>query len=367
MGLPLHSRMRQKIKNGLNTLLVSLFQKEARREPIPADEIKRILVIRINYRIGNILFTTPLLRALEQRFPEASMDILIGAAYPAPLLKGFSTVRNVFDFPRKLLKNPYAAYQYIQHLRANHYDLVINLNTGSASDRGATLLARGTYKLGFDAKGNWSPSTHVVPVPAGIVHEALKPLYLMQAFGNQPTDFPQKMDIALSESEKKQGLEELKKRLLAQGYVWGNQKKIIGMFRDARFEKKIDNEWWEAWYAQMKHLNPDTLFIDILSPDVTEKLSEDLYTLMESNLRQLGAILSQMDAFVCGDTGPMHLASASGVPTIALFKASAPALYGTLGIHDRSLTLSGSTPERIALQITEHLASLPAVGEASAR
>ena len=91
-----------------------------------------------------------MLRALEQRFPNAKIDILIGAAYPAPLLKGFKTVENVFNFPRKLLKNPYAAYQYIQQLRSKHYDLVINLNAGSASDRGATFLARGTYKLGFN-------------------------------------------------------------------------------------------------------------------------------------------------------------------------------------------------------------------------
>lgn len=359
MGLPLHSRIRQKIKNGLNALLALLFPTHAKHELIPTENIRRILVIRINYRIGNILFTTPLLRALEQRFPEAKIDILIGAKYPSSLLKGSNNVQNVFDFPRQLLKHPFQLYRYIQQLRSTSYDLVLNLNSGSASDRGATFLARGTYKLGFDSSGNWSPSTHVVTPPSGSVHEALKPLYLMAAFGNNATDFPQKMDIALSEQEKIQGLEELKKRLSSQGYIWRSKQKIIAMFRDARFEKKIDNSWWMTWYIQMKQLNPDAIFVDILSPDVPEKLSDELYVLKESNLRQLGALLFQLDAFVCGDTGPMHLASASGVPTIALFKASTPALYGTLGIHDRSLTLSGFTPEMIASQISEHLLSLP--------
>lgn len=68
MGLPLHSRIRQKIKNGLNALLALFFPTQAKHETIPTENIHRILVIRINYRIGNILFTTPLLRALEQRF-----------------------------------------------------------------------------------------------------------------------------------------------------------------------------------------------------------------------------------------------------------------------------------------------------------
>lgn len=362
MGIPFHSQMRKKIKNGCNALLRFLFPTRAQHTIIPSENIRRILVIRINYRIGNILFTTPLLRALEQRVPEASVDVLIGARYPAPLLKGFSTVHNVFDFPRTLLKRPLHLFRYIAQLRQPYYDLVINMNTGSASDRVATFLARGKYKLGFDSLRDWSPTTHVVNPPNELVHEALKPLVLMEAFGNKSTDFPQKMDIALNEHEESEALEELKKRLLEQGYVWGSKRKIIGIFRDARYEKKISNEWWNEWYMHMKRRNPDFVFIDILSPDVTEKLSDELYSLLESNLRFLGAMLSQMDAFVCGDTGPMHLASASGAPTIALFKATTPTLYGTLGKNDLSLILNGSTPKSIALQITEHIETLPLKG-----
>ncbi len=358
MGLPLHSQIRKRIKNILDAILLFLFPTHVSNEPIPTESIHRILVIRINYRIGNILFTTPLLRALEQRFPHAKIDIIIGAAYCIPLLKGFKIVENVFDFPRKLLKNPLHAYRYIQQLRSTPYDLVINLNTGSASDRGATFLARGTYKLGFNASGNWSPLTHVVDIPRGNIHEALKPLYLMHAFGNQPHDFPQIMDIALSHEERINGLSELKKRLSSQGYHWQDGVKIIGLFRDARFEKKIDNSWWKQWHAQMKHLNPNAVFIDILSPDVKEKLEDNMYTLKESNLRILGSILSQMNLFVCGDTGPMHLASASMVPTVALFKATAPELYGTLGKHDLSLVIASQSPQEISRTVTDHLKSL---------
>ncbi len=358
MGVPLHSRLRKKIKNGSDTLLHSLFPAHVSHDLIPTEGIKRILVIRINYRIGNILFTTPLLRALEQRFPDAKMDILIGASYPIPLLKGFRTVEKIFDFPRKLLKNPLNAYRYIQELRSHSYDLVLNLNTGSASDRGATFLARGTYKLGFNSKENWLPLTHVVDSPKGNIHEALKPLTLMQAFGNKPMDFSQYMDIALSPEEHSNAKRELKKRLADQGYMWEDGVKIIGMFRDARFEKKIDNDWWSQWYAQMKVLNPTAVFVDILSPDVPEKLSQELYFLSESNLRTLGAMLSQMNMFVCGDTGPMHLASASQVPTVALFKATAPELYGTLGKKDLSLSIGSHSPQEIAIMVSSHYREL---------
>lgn len=358
MGLPLHSRLRKKLKNLLNSLLFFLFPTRSSHDPIPASGIRRILIIRINYRIGNILFTTPLLRALERRFPDATIDYLVGAAYTVPLLKGSGNVDQVYDFPRKLLKHPLELYRYIRRLRSERYDLVINLNTGSASDRAATFLARSTFKLGFDAPGNWSPSTHAVIPPPGAVHEALKPLHLMKAFGNDPSEFPQKMDIALSSAEREAGRAELRKRLEAQGYVWNGSARRIALFRDARFEKKIDSEWWREWYSEMKRLNPDAVFIDILSPDVKDRLAEGVYLLSEKNLRFLGGILSQMSLFVCGDTGPMHLASASGVPTVALFKATAPALYGTLGESDLSLNIASMPPQAVAAEVSGHLASL---------
>jgi ADP-heptose:LPS heptosyltransferase len=355
MGLPLHSYLRRKIKDGVDALLKFLFPMHLCYDPIPTESIHRILVIRLNYRIGNIVFTTPLLRALEKRFPQAKIDVLIGAAYPAPLIQGLPTVENVFDFPRKLLKNPLKTYRYIHQLRATHYDLVVNPNSGSASDRGATWLAKGTYKLGFETSTNWSPLTHAIEAPEGETHEALKPLKLMRAFGNQPTDFPQRMDIGLSGQERFDANRELKKRLSDQGFTPEDGGIIIGLFRDARFDKKIETLWWSVWYQAMKELYPHALFVDILSPDVKDTLSPEVCTLSEPNLRKLGGLLSQMDFFVCGDTGPMHLATASMVPTIALFKSSAPLLYGTLGEGNLSLVIGDYSPIEVAALLAKHL------------
>jgi len=355
MGLPLHSSIRRKFKDRVDVLLKFLFPIHLCHDPIPTESIHRILVIRLNYRIGNILFTTPLLHALEKRFPQAKIDVLIGASYPAPLIQGLPTVENVFDFPREILKNPLKAYRYSRQLRSPHYDLVVNPNSGSASDRGATWLARGSYKLGFETATNWSPLTHAVEAPDGETHEALKALKLMHAFGNHASDFPQRMDIALSVQERFDANVELTQRLHAQGFTLEDEGIIIGIFRDARFEKKIDTPWWNRWYHAMRELQPNAVFIDILSPEVTQPLCEEVCTLSEPNLRKLGGLLSQMDLFVCGDTGPMHLATASMVPTVALFKSSAPILYGTLGDHNLSLVIANRPPDVIAALVSKHL------------
>jgi len=53
-----------------------------------------------------------------------------------------------------------------------------------------------------------------------------------------------------------------------------------------------------------------------------------------TSLKQLVALISRLDVLVTGDTGPMHIAAALGVPTVALFGPTDPAKTGPFGdIH----------------------------------
>ncbi len=89
----------------------------------------------------------------------------------------------------------------------------------------------------------------------------------------------------------------------------------------------------------MQKIAPQIRFIDILAPGQTP-LKPDMPTISSKNLRNLAKIFSALDAFVCADTGPMHLASASTTPTIALFNATDPAYYGPLGEKDKTLQIN---------------------------
>jgi ADP-heptose:LPS heptosyltransferase len=48
--------------------------------------------------------------------------------------------------------------------------------------------------------------------------------------------------------------------------------------------------------------------------------------------------------FISTDTGPMHLASSTSVPTVALFHASNPDLYRPLKPTDLTIDLSSCCP-----------------------
>ena len=48
------------------------------------------------------------------------------------------------------------------------------------------------------------------------------------------------------------------------------------------------------------------------------------------------ALLARAEAVVSNDTGPVHLASALGVPTLAVFGPNTPVLYGPLAAGSRA-------------------------------
>ena len=53
-----------------------------------------------------------------------------------------------------------------------------------------------------------------------------------------------------------------------------------------------------------------------------------------ASLLTVAAVMAQLDLFVTGDTGPMHLAHAVSTPIVAVFGPSDPARYAPRGTRD---------------------------------
>ncbi|PCI62789.1 MAG: hypothetical protein COB35_02510 [Gammaproteobacteria bacterium] len=340
MGIPLHSKVRRMVRSTINLLLVKFSKKDINLQKISTDNIHRILIIRINYRIGNIIFLTPLINAITQKIPHAKIDILIGAKFIAPILQPMNNVNIVYDVPRKLLKNPFQLISKVKEINSNNYDLVISPIRSSGSANISTMLIKARYKLGFYSENIWSAANVVVPYPKKIRHEALKPLALLQAFEDDNKCFSNELDINLSEDEKLKGNKSLDE-LFNKNNIIRNNSTVIGIFRDARHEKKIKNEWWKLFIEHILIQDPSIIIIDILAPNDSEIIHQKSLSVSFQNLRDLGCFMSSLNFFICADTGPMHLASASGVPVIALFNATSADIYGPLGTYDRDINILG--------------------------
>ncbi len=348
MSLPLHSQIRKKLRTVLNRTL-SLFSSQKNSKFIDPSKIKKILLIRINYRMGNIIFMTPLIRALEKKLPDAKVDILVGASFTAPIIQEMPNIENVYIMSREITQNPIKLFKEIKKLNQNSYDLIINPITGSVTSNIATYLIKSTLKLGFYKKDTWTPFNRTIEYLDNISHEALKPLALIDAFSGKKLSYNNYLDIVLSDKEKVEGREILSNIIKPK-----IDSKIIGIFRDARGEKRIENNWWVSFIEEMQKNDSNILFVDILAPNEKESLIKDMPSISSSNLRELAKIFSALDVFICGDTGPMHLASASFTPTIALFNVTSPSLYGPLGERDRVVQINDKAVSVVVKETYSH-------------
>jgi len=346
--VPFHIKIRRYLKH-IFDISFRFFSTSAKEITVDKSEIHHILIIRINYRIGNMLFTTPLIDQLEEEFPHAKIDIVVGAPFTKVLFSNFNHIQNIFDFDRKLLKNPLKAFAYIKKFRSKKYDMVFNLNGGSTSDRIATLLSKATYKLSFCNNKIYTPTNICVNrSDFHIEHEALKPLELLKALDIKP-NYSKKLTIELSSNELLNGKKELSE--LVDNL---DNRKVFGIFRDARYEKKLDDLFWNSLVIELKKKDTSITIIDILPQNMISVLKDDMIGYSKKNLRELASFIGNLDAFICGDTGPMHLASSSGVSTIALFKVTTPSLYGTLNSSDLSLITADKSINEIVMEILTH-------------
>lgn len=348
----------------MNKSLALILRRNATQDKIDPSELKKILIVRINYRIGNSLFMTPLIHALADTIPDASIDLLVGNSNAKNMLQPMPQVTTVYTAPRKLLRSPIAIFRRVRALNENRYDAIFLPALGSTSSNAAVLLIKARYKVGFFSPDSWSPVDHAVPVSDKIRHEALKPLQLMQVLtGAKTIDRPQ-LDIEMSAKEQQRG-RKLLSRTFQKHSVPSDSNAVVGVFRGARLQKKIPTKWWRSFVKRLRRENKDLLVIDILEPGVDQPLSEADASISMSDLRELGTVLANLNGFVSADTGIMHLATAANVPVLALFNTTDSSRYGPLGDRHTVIHVDGDEVRSVVDAATK-VFSLPGPVRASA-
>lgn len=346
MKIPLHSIVRKKLRSALYYIISKLSKKELKDESVELDEIRHIVIIRPNYRIGNILFLTPLINELYRVVPNAKVDIILGMKLAGDILRPMPNIETIIDIPRKLLLHPIDLYRFIKSSREHRYDLAINISAGSVSSEIVTTLVNSRYKVSFYSENSFAPLTHTIEYEGLYQHAGSQPLEFLKLFNTTLPKDEIELDIKLTDQERQEGREDLENIIKKSQTPIEN--KTIALFRNARFDKRIDDIWWNKWHEELLKLDSTITIIDILSPDIESRLNDNCLEYSSSNLRVLGAFFASCDIYVSADTGPLHLSSSSQANTIGLFNHTDIETYGTLGEHNKNIDINNLTPKYIA-------------------
>ncbi len=281
-------------------------------------DIDKILVIRAD-GIGDLLNSTPAIGLLRQNYPSAEITVL-ARPLNAPVLLGNSDVDRVLVFDRKGEHRQFSAqFRFFQSLRREQFKLVVAMQTATLPHLIA-FLSGAPYRLGRYQKGFRSTLTHKWrgKYRKGETHEVDRNLELVklicQGEGTRQLVFNLLPDEIVNTKEH-----------LAS---WGvsDDTFLIGIHPGG---SSFDKRWPEKQYAELADRlghHYDATILLLCGPDETE-LTHNIQKMMQSQaivyvpktIRELGTLLSKCDLVVCNDSGPMHLAAALDVPTVAIF------------------------------------------------
>ena len=315
-GLRDVGRATNRVARRWSSALVTLVLRTGPSQPVPAPEaVQRVLLVRANYRLGNIVLATSLLPVLAARFPRARIDWLVGEN-AAVLLDGLPH-GPVYRISRSFARAPWRFVALFRELRRQRYDVAIDGGMTSFSGAFFAWLSGARHRLGGEGRSAAWLTTRLVLRPTenvyaatGAVADALgvpqesRPLYRVTA---EETAAAGTLLARLGEG---------------QAEVPGQP---VGVFVGGHRDKRWPRQHWLDLQDGLARAGVRTLvFVGPeeaeATADFTARAGPSCTVVPPQRLRLFAALLARTRLLVTPDSGPLHLASALGVPAIVVLQ-----------------------------------------------
>jgi heptosyltransferase III len=324
-------RVERRLKRAIFGWLASVTAKPA-ADPsaIDLDAVRRVLVVRPNFRMGNLLLVTPALTALRRALPGARIDVLCNRAC-LPLLTPHPDVDGVIGVDRATF-HPRALRALAERLRASGYDLAIDAARGGSFLGAAVAGLSGARHRVASANSRYRAFFDVgVPTRRGSPHKVDLLLDLLAGIGIPPVT--RAMRVVLTDAERAAAAALTARLGLAVG------RSLVGVNVGARGGKRLPPA---EIGAVARRLQRDAAVLCFGGPEddaalaaVATHLTAETVIAPLLPLRAFAALLGHCAVVVTGDTGPMHLAAAVGTPTVTVTADPRSACYLPPGAQHR--------------------------------
>ncbi len=314
--------------------------------------IKKVLIIN-PFGIGDVLFTTPVIRAIKEKYLDSFVGYWCNLRVKR-LLESNPRINKIFALSRGDLKKIYqesffkgiwSAIQLTWKIRKEHFDICLDFSL----DHRYSLFSKiaGIKKrIGFDYKNRGRFLTHKISIDGYSDKHAIEYyLELLNFLGIDAKNKSLELVVPLVSEEKakdilaRHGIEE--KDLVVgiapgAGGSWG---------KDAAYK-----HWPALKFAQVadKLINEFKAKVVILGDESERSIADLIINAMHNKLVDLvgkidlgvlPAVIKNCNIFVSNDGGPMHMAVAVGVKTVSVFGPVSEVVYGPYPEHRNHVVL----------------------------
>src|SRR5688572_728988 len=293
---------------------------------IPRDRVPRVLVVRRRY-LGDIVLLGSVLRNLRLRWPRAWLTVLTEPAY-AGVLRLNPDVDATLKFPTRAT----AWIGFVRALRRTGLTHVLDFDNTEKTAL-VTRLTGAPIRATFDRE--LIPFRHgwVYTHTAKVTNEFYDTHHITETY----LALPAAAGIPITTREvrlvpRPDDLAEATKLI-----VRGGNKVLV--HPGTRSPYRV---WPAERFADICDRLQDKLGAQVFltagpgERPLVEQIQSHTRThvvVIESprNVGRLAALLAQFDAFLCHDSGPMHIAAAVGTPVVALFGSQNATIWRPLG------------------------------------
>ena len=335
----------------------------ASRNPYPA--YKRILIVRTD-RIGDVVLSTPVVKALRDNFNNAYIAMMVSPA-TKELVMGNPYLDEVIIYDKdRTHKGVLSSFKFARSLRKKKFDLAIILHSTNRVNMIA-YLAGIKERIGYSRRLGFLLTKNIPYVKyKGEKHEIEYNLDLLRSL-NLKVDNARLLIPKDSRSEKwaddifkSHGIDESKE-------------KIIILHPSASCASRM---WPIERFAEVAEelIRKYSARIVIVSGLHDIALSEKLESLISSpvinlggktTLMQLASILRRSTLMVSNDSGPVHIAVGCNLPVVVLFGRSqvglSPVRWGPIGAYDIVLHKKTGCAVCLAHECTNNFACLKSI------
>ena len=336
--------LRRKITRFFSKILVSnkLSEDEFSQN---ITQVKKVLVTRPNHRLGNNLLLTPIISESSEIFPNAEIHIFTKGGLAEVVFENYKNVTRLIKLPRKPFKNLIEYFSCWFSILSQKYDISINANRVSSSGKLAIKFSRSNYKF-------YNILNENLEYIDDYSHNAKNPVYNLRFQVKNKIDRSEitipKLDIKLRDYEIKNGEKLLKS-------MFRNQKPTISIFTFATGDKCYSEDWWKELYSKIKNFENDFNILEILPAENVSQIDFAAKSYYSRDIREIASVMSNVKIFIGADSGMMHLAHASNVLTIGLFKVTEPEFYGVYGDNNISVDTNIINSDNIISIIKERI------------
>jgi ADP-heptose:LPS heptosyltransferase len=279
---------------------------------INKSQVKRILVITLS-NVGDIVLTTPVIRALSREFPHSRIDVMVG-----PGGKG------IFDKDPRIFKliiyDKHISLMDKRRLQLKlsrlKYDLVVDMRNTVLP-----ILLRPKYRT--------SP---IQTFPKNIAHKKDRHMYRLHSLG---LDDPKEGSYVYVGEEDERYIDDLIKDN-------GITDPIVVINPGAKGHLK---RWTVEGFANVadslaRESGSSVIFIGLgedagVVSEITRRMKCKYHDFVnKTNVRQLAALLKRARLVVTNDSAPLHIGCAMGTKVLAIFGPTDPKKYGPTGEFD---------------------------------